>query len=183
MIEHVPAPIRVAVGDDAEEILRLVREHTDADLDALRLQLTGSPTLGPTRVGRLRRDTIHDEDPHRSSATSKQRASDTSENALSRTRAWSRIRWRRPRPCRSPRRILGTCSAPQGRSNRGRGRTVASAPALGLGRDQRDRDAGVPSADDACVVRERARNAALPTELALGDQERTAARRVCGASA
>jgi hypothetical protein len=123
MIEHVPAPIRVAVGDDAEEILRLVREHTDADLDALRLQLTGSPTLGPTRVGRLRRDTIHDEDPHRSSATSKQRASDTSENALSRTRAWSRIRWRRPRPCRSPR--IGMMPAPGGHD--GESPNVASA--------------------------------------------------------
>jgi NAD(P)-dependent dehydrogenase (short-subunit alcohol dehydrogenase family) len=41
LIEQVPPPIRAAVGDDAEEILRLVREKSDTELDALRLQLIG----------------------------------------------------------------------------------------------------------------------------------------------
>jgi NAD(P)-dependent dehydrogenase (short-subunit alcohol dehydrogenase family) len=41
LIEQVPAPIRAAVGDDAEEILRLVRQKTDAELDELRLKLVG----------------------------------------------------------------------------------------------------------------------------------------------
>jgi NAD(P)-dependent dehydrogenase (short-subunit alcohol dehydrogenase family) len=41
LAEEVPAPIRAAVGDDAEEILRLVREKSDAELDALRLELVG----------------------------------------------------------------------------------------------------------------------------------------------
>jgi hypothetical protein len=39
--EQRPAPIRVAVGPDAEEILKLVREKSDEELDALRLQLVG----------------------------------------------------------------------------------------------------------------------------------------------
>jgi NAD(P)-dependent dehydrogenase (short-subunit alcohol dehydrogenase family) len=39
--ERTPAPIRVPVGADAERILRLVREQSDADLDALRLQIIG----------------------------------------------------------------------------------------------------------------------------------------------
>jgi NAD(P)-dependent dehydrogenase (short-subunit alcohol dehydrogenase family) len=39
--EQVPAPSRGAVGADAEEILRLVREKSDAELDALRLQMVG----------------------------------------------------------------------------------------------------------------------------------------------
>jgi NAD(P)-dependent dehydrogenase (short-subunit alcohol dehydrogenase family) len=43
--EQEPAPIRVAVGPDAEEILKLVREKSDEELDALRLQLVG---LQPT---------------------------------------------------------------------------------------------------------------------------------------
>ncbi|MFJ8234038.1 SDR family NAD(P)-dependent oxidoreductase [Streptomyces sp. NPDC094448] len=41
LVERVPAPIRAAVGEDAEEILRLVRELSDAELDALRLELVG----------------------------------------------------------------------------------------------------------------------------------------------
>ncbi|MEW1550935.1 SDR family NAD(P)-dependent oxidoreductase [Streptomyces tsukubensis] len=41
LVERVPAPIRAAVGEDAEEILRLVRELSDAELDALRLKLVG----------------------------------------------------------------------------------------------------------------------------------------------
>jgi NAD(P)-dependent dehydrogenase (short-subunit alcohol dehydrogenase family) len=39
--EQVPAPSRGAVGADAEEILRLVREKSDAELDALRLHMVG----------------------------------------------------------------------------------------------------------------------------------------------
>jgi NAD(P)-dependent dehydrogenase (short-subunit alcohol dehydrogenase family) len=45
LVEQVPPPIRAAVGDDAEMILGFVREKSDAELDALRLQLTG---LGET---------------------------------------------------------------------------------------------------------------------------------------
>jgi NAD(P)-dependent dehydrogenase (short-subunit alcohol dehydrogenase family) len=41
LAEQVPAPIRAAVGQDSEEILKLVREKSDAELDALRLQLVG----------------------------------------------------------------------------------------------------------------------------------------------
>lgn len=39
--EQVPAPSRGAVGADAEEILRFVREKSDAEQDALRLQMVG----------------------------------------------------------------------------------------------------------------------------------------------
>ncbi len=41
LAEQVPAPIRATVGQDSEEILKLVREKSDAELDALRLQLVG----------------------------------------------------------------------------------------------------------------------------------------------
>jgi NAD(P)-dependent dehydrogenase (short-subunit alcohol dehydrogenase family) len=41
LAEQVPAPIRAAVGQDSEEILKLVREKSDTELDALRLQLVG----------------------------------------------------------------------------------------------------------------------------------------------
>jgi NAD(P)-dependent dehydrogenase (short-subunit alcohol dehydrogenase family) len=41
LAEQVPAAIRATVGQDSEEILRLVREKSDAELDSLRLQLTG----------------------------------------------------------------------------------------------------------------------------------------------
>ena len=39
--EQVPAPSRGAVGADAEEILRLVREKSDTELDAMRLHVVG----------------------------------------------------------------------------------------------------------------------------------------------
>jgi NAD(P)-dependent dehydrogenase (short-subunit alcohol dehydrogenase family) len=41
LAEQVPAAIRATLGQDSEEILRLVREKSDAELDSLRLQLTG----------------------------------------------------------------------------------------------------------------------------------------------
>ena len=41
LAEQVPAPIRATVGQDSEDILKLVREKSDAELDALRLQLVG----------------------------------------------------------------------------------------------------------------------------------------------
>ena len=41
LVEQEPPAIRAALGDDAEQILRLVREQSDAELDALRLQLIG----------------------------------------------------------------------------------------------------------------------------------------------
>jgi hypothetical protein len=37
----VPAPSRAPVGTDADEMLRAAREKTDAELDALRLELVG----------------------------------------------------------------------------------------------------------------------------------------------
>src|SRR5260221_3853085 len=39
--EQVPAPIRAAVGQDAEEMLRIVREKSDAEQDAFRLNVVG----------------------------------------------------------------------------------------------------------------------------------------------
>lgn len=41
LAEQVPAPSIAPVGADAEEILRFVHEKSDAELDALRLQLAG----------------------------------------------------------------------------------------------------------------------------------------------
>jgi NAD(P)-dependent dehydrogenase (short-subunit alcohol dehydrogenase family) len=41
LAEQVPAPSRAGVGADAEEMLRVVREKSDAEQDALRLQLGG----------------------------------------------------------------------------------------------------------------------------------------------
>jgi NAD(P)-dependent dehydrogenase (short-subunit alcohol dehydrogenase family) len=41
LAEQVPAPSRASVGADAEEMLRVVREKSDAEQDALRLQLVG----------------------------------------------------------------------------------------------------------------------------------------------
>jgi NAD(P)-dependent dehydrogenase (short-subunit alcohol dehydrogenase family) len=41
LAEQVPAPTRAPVGADAEEMLRVVREKSDAEQDALRLQLAG----------------------------------------------------------------------------------------------------------------------------------------------
>src|SRR6266852_4837235 len=39
--EQVPAPSRAPIGEDAEEMLRFVREKSDAEQDALRLQIVG----------------------------------------------------------------------------------------------------------------------------------------------
>jgi len=39
--EQVPPPSRGAVGEDAEEVLRLVRERSDAEQDAMRLHMVG----------------------------------------------------------------------------------------------------------------------------------------------
>jgi len=41
LAEQVPAPSRAAVGEDAEEMLRLAHEKSDTELDALRLQIVG----------------------------------------------------------------------------------------------------------------------------------------------
>jgi NAD(P)-dependent dehydrogenase (short-subunit alcohol dehydrogenase family) len=41
LAEQVPAPSRGAVGADAELMLKAAREQTDAELDALRLQIVG----------------------------------------------------------------------------------------------------------------------------------------------
>ena len=53
--EQQPAPIRVPVGPDAEEILRLVHEQSDEELDELRMRLTGlsdDSTTSPAGVTR-----------------------------------------------------------------------------------------------------------------------------------
>jgi NAD(P)-dependent dehydrogenase (short-subunit alcohol dehydrogenase family) len=39
--EQVPAPIRVPVGKDAEELLRAVREKSDEELDTMKAQILG----------------------------------------------------------------------------------------------------------------------------------------------
>jgi NAD(P)-dependent dehydrogenase (short-subunit alcohol dehydrogenase family) len=39
--EQVPAPIRVPIGKDAEELLRAVREKSDEELDAMKAQIFG----------------------------------------------------------------------------------------------------------------------------------------------
>jgi len=41
LAEQMPAPSRAPVGADADEMLRAAREKSDAELDALRLQLAG----------------------------------------------------------------------------------------------------------------------------------------------
>ena len=41
LAEQVPAPSRGAVGADAEGILRFVHEKSDAEQDAMRLQMVG----------------------------------------------------------------------------------------------------------------------------------------------
>jgi NAD(P)-dependent dehydrogenase (short-subunit alcohol dehydrogenase family) len=41
LAEQVPAPSRGPVGADAEEMLRVAREKSDAEQDSLRLQLAG----------------------------------------------------------------------------------------------------------------------------------------------
>jgi len=41
LAEQVPAPSRAPVGTDADEMLRAAREKSDAELDALRLQIVG----------------------------------------------------------------------------------------------------------------------------------------------
>ena len=54
-VEQQPAPIRVPVGPDAEEILGLVHEQTDEELDELRMRLvglSGDAATGPARVTR-----------------------------------------------------------------------------------------------------------------------------------
>jgi NAD(P)-dependent dehydrogenase (short-subunit alcohol dehydrogenase family) len=55
LAEQVPPPFIAPVGEDAAEILRLVREKSDAELDTLRLQLAGlgdAPApIQPTQAG------------------------------------------------------------------------------------------------------------------------------------
>jgi NAD(P)-dependent dehydrogenase (short-subunit alcohol dehydrogenase family) len=41
LAEQQPAPARAPIGEDAENILRQVREKSDAELDALRLEIAG----------------------------------------------------------------------------------------------------------------------------------------------
>ena len=43
--KQIPAPIRVAVGQDAEEILQLVKERTDTELDEFKMKLLGLDTV------------------------------------------------------------------------------------------------------------------------------------------
>jgi NAD(P)-dependent dehydrogenase (short-subunit alcohol dehydrogenase family) len=41
LVEAQPAPIRAAIGEDAEKLLRLVRENSDEDLDVMRRRYAG----------------------------------------------------------------------------------------------------------------------------------------------
>ena len=41
LVEAQPAPIRAAIGEDAEKLLRLVRENSDEDLDVMRQRYAG----------------------------------------------------------------------------------------------------------------------------------------------
>jgi hypothetical protein len=41
LAEQVPAPSRGAVGTDAEDVMRLVHEKSDAEQDATRLRMVG----------------------------------------------------------------------------------------------------------------------------------------------
>jgi hypothetical protein len=43
--EKVPAPIRATVGDDAREILQMVREKSDEELDEFRMKFFGFDKL------------------------------------------------------------------------------------------------------------------------------------------
>ncbi len=45
LAEQVPAPSRAPVGPDAEEMLRVIREKSDAEQDAFRLPLSLTPTI------------------------------------------------------------------------------------------------------------------------------------------
>ncbi|MDR7127943.1 NAD(P)-dependent dehydrogenase (short-subunit alcohol dehydrogenase family) [Algoriphagus sp. 4150] len=44
--KQIPAPIRVAVGQDAEELLQMVKEKTDTELDEFKMKLFGFDTIG-----------------------------------------------------------------------------------------------------------------------------------------
>jgi hypothetical protein len=50
LAEQVPAPSRAPVDQDAEEMLRAAREKSDAELDALRLQIVGLGEHGAASV-------------------------------------------------------------------------------------------------------------------------------------
>ena len=41
VVQQTPAPSKASVGADSDEILRFVREHSDAEQDARRLQIAG----------------------------------------------------------------------------------------------------------------------------------------------
>ena len=43
--QQQPAPIRVPIGEDAEQLMKAVHEQGDEELDALRLQVAGLGTL------------------------------------------------------------------------------------------------------------------------------------------
>ena len=43
--QQQPAPIRVPIGEDAEQLMKAVHEQSDEELDALRLQVAGLGTL------------------------------------------------------------------------------------------------------------------------------------------
>jgi hypothetical protein len=42
--QQQPAPIRVPIGSDAEQLLKAVHEYTDEELDALRMRVAGLDT-------------------------------------------------------------------------------------------------------------------------------------------
>ena len=58
LAEQVPAPSRGAVGADAEAILRLVREKSDAELDEMRLHMVGLESSRPRKPTIIASDEI-----------------------------------------------------------------------------------------------------------------------------
>jgi NAD(P)-dependent dehydrogenase (short-subunit alcohol dehydrogenase family) len=82
--EQVPPPTRAPVGSDSEEILRAVREQSDAELDALRFRLTG---LDPPTTNGNESEMIELVDPNDSRAVRKQTVQSRWENTSVRSRA------------------------------------------------------------------------------------------------
>ena len=54
LAEQVPAPSRAPVGADAAEMLPAVREKSDAELDALRLEAAGLPASRASSLSNCR---------------------------------------------------------------------------------------------------------------------------------
>jgi hypothetical protein len=44
VVQQQPAPIRVPIGTDAEQLMKAAHEQTDEELDALRMRVAGLAT-------------------------------------------------------------------------------------------------------------------------------------------